>query len=337
MRVKVLVTGASGFVGTRLIPRLVAEGFAVRATYRATGVTPMPGVERWTLPGLDDEQRLGQAVEGCDAIIHLAALAHQRASAEDRLPEYLRVNAQGTARLARAAARAGAHRFVFVSSIAAICTRSEAAVDEQTLNTPIDPYGRSKLEGERALISELKDSATDWCILRPPLVYGPANPGNMQRLLRLIGTRWPLPLGSIRNRRSFVFIDNLTDALVAVLRHPRPIRSTFVLSDGTDLSTPELIRALAEGAGLHVSLWPLPVALLRLIGWAGDAARMLFGQSPGLYSTSIDRLIGSLPVNGSRFNAVFAWQPPVSAGEALRRTGQSLSRPPAPGAALSGR
>jgi len=322
--VKVLVTGASGFVGSRLISRLVVEGFDVRATYRRVAPPSRAGLEAWPLPNLDDEGSLEKVVAGCDAIVHLAALAHQQGSRANRLPDFLAVNAEGTRLLARAAARAGVGRFIFVSSIAAVCTRSVTPVDDRTPSRPTDPYGRSKLEGERALIAELNEAVTDWCILRPPLIYGPGNPGNMRRLLGLIEHGWPLLLGSIRNRRSFAFVDNLVDALVTVLRHGRSVRSTFVFSDGSDLSTPELIRALADAAGVRLKLWPFPIGLLLLLGRMADGARMLCGVSMGVDSIAIDRLIGSLPVDGERFREFFAWRPVVKVDQALRRTGQSL-------------
>ena len=261
---KVLVTGGSGFVGARLVARLAAEGCLVRATCRQHGIPPAAGVEVWPLESLEDETILEQAAAGCDSVIHLAALAHQRGSAADRTAEFMRVNAEGTRRLARASARAGVRRFIFVSSIAAVCTRSEAPVDEQTPCAPTDPYGGSKLAAEAAVLTELQGPGTDWCILRPPLIYGPDNPGNMQRLLGLIATGWPLPFASIHNCRSFAFIDNLVDALVAVLEHERQVRAIFVFGDGSDLSTPQLITALARAGGVRPHLWPLPLPILSL-------------------------------------------------------------------------
>jgi nucleoside-diphosphate-sugar epimerase len=258
-------------------------------------------------------------VSGCDAIVHLAGLAHQPGRAANRSAEFRRINTDGTRLLARAAARAGVRRFVFASSIAAVCTGSDAPVDDRTPCTPTDAYGSSKLEAERALVTELQDSATDWCILRPPLVYGPGNPGNMRRLMRLMSTGVPLPFASIRNRRSFMFVDNLVDAMLCVLRHEGTVRSTYALSDGSDFSTPALVRALAAVTGRRVRLLAIPVSALTILGRTGDAVHAVFGRSFGIDSTAIDRLVGSLLVDGSRFRRCFGWHPPVSIDEAFRQ------------------
>jgi nucleoside-diphosphate-sugar epimerase len=322
---KVLVTGGSGFVGGRLVPGLAGQGLAVRATHRRESLTPLAGVEWWPLPALDDERRLAESVAGCDVVVHLAGLAHQPLRAASHEAEFRRINTEGTRMLARAAARGGVRKFVFMSSIAAVCTGSDTPVDDRTPCAPSDAYGRSKLEAEQALIAELQDSATDWCILRPPLVYGPGNPGNMRRLIRLMGTGLPLPLASIRNRRSFMFVDNLVDAMLSVLRHEGLVRSTYVLSDGSDFSTPELVRALGAAAGCRVRLLAIPVSALRVLGRAGDAVHALLGRSLGIDSTAIDRLLGSLPVDGSRFRRCFDWHPPVSLDSAFQQMGRALA------------
>lgn len=321
---KVLVTGGSGFVGSRLVRRLAEQGLAVRATHRRDNLTPVAGVEWWPLPELGDEGRLAESVAGCDAVVHLAGLAHQRGPASNRAVDFRRINTEGTRLLARATARGGVRRFVFVSSIAAVCTRSDTPVDDRTPCAPTDAYGCSKLEAEQALTVELKDSATDWCILRPPLVYGPGNPGNMRRLIRLTGTGLPLPLASIRNRRSFMFVDNLVDAMLSVLRHEGVVRSTYVLSDGSDFSTPDLVRALAAAAGCRVRLLAMPVSVLTVLGRAGDAVHALLGRSLGIDSTAIDRLVGSLPVDGARFRRCFGWHPPVGLDLAFQQMGRAL-------------
>jgi nucleoside-diphosphate-sugar epimerase len=322
---KVLVTGGSGFVGGRLIHRLAEQGFTVRATHRRDDFPPVAGVEWWRLPTLDDEHRLAESVAGCDLVVHLAALAHQPGRADARREaEFRRVNTDGTRMLARAAAHAGVRRFVLVSSIAAVCTRSEAPVDDVTACTPTDAYGRSKFQAEQVLAAELKDSATDWCILRPPLVYGPGNPGNMRRLIRLMSMGLPLPFGSIRNRRSFMFVDNLVDAMLKALRHEDAVRSTYVLSDGSDFSTPELVMALAAATNCRVRLLPIPVSALTLLGRTGDAFQALLGRPLGIDSTAIDRLVGSLTVDGSGFCRYFGWRPPIAVDQAFQQMGRVL-------------
>jgi nucleoside-diphosphate-sugar epimerase len=321
---KVLVTGGSGFVGCMLVRSLAEQGFAVRATHRRDNLTSIAGVEWWPLLALDDERRLAESVAGCDAVVHLAGLAHQPGRAANRAAEFLRINTEGTRLLARAAARGGVRRFVFVSSIAAVCTHSDTPVDDWTPCAPADPYGCSKFEAEQALVVELKDSATDWCILRPPLVYGPGNPGNMRRLIRIMDSGLPLPFASIRNRRSFMFVANLVDAILCVLRYEGAVRSTYVLSDGSDFSTPELVSALAAAAGYRVRLLAIPVSALMILGRAADAVHALLGSSLGIDSTAIDRLVGSLPVDGSRFRVFFDWHPPVDLDHAFQQMGRAL-------------
>jgi nucleoside-diphosphate-sugar epimerase len=314
--VRVLVTGGSGFVGRRLVRKLVEQGFAVRATYRSHAPAPAGSVEWRPLKSLDDEGCLAEIVAECDAVVHLAALAHQLGDAASREPEFRRVNTEGTRLLARAAARGGVRKFIFVSSIAAVCTQSDAPVDDATPCAPTDAYGSSKLEAERALAAELQGSATDWCILRPPLIYGPGNPGNMRRLLRLLDTGLPLPFASIRNCRSFMFVDNLVDAMLCVLRHTGAVRSTHVLSDGSDFSTPDLVKALAAASGRRVWLLAMPVFMLSVLGRAADAVRV---------PLKIDRLVGSLSVDGSGFRRSFGWNPPVGVEQAFQQMGASAA------------
>jgi nucleoside-diphosphate-sugar epimerase len=319
--VRVLVTGASGFVGGALVQRLVAEGVQVRGTWRRASPPAVHGVEWRQLSRLDASADLDELVRDCEVVIHLAALAHQHGrAAVGRWDEFSRVNIEGTRALALASRAAHAARFVFVSSVAAICSQSEVPVDEHTLPTPDSDYGRSKLEGEHALQEVLRDCRTDWCILRPPLTYGPGNPGNMQRLMKLLATGWPLPFGSIRNRRSFVFVDNLVDALVKVIRHPHAIRSAYMLSDDSNFTTPELVTALATAMGRSATLVRTPVVALRALGRIGDVVERVFGRGLGLDSYSIDRLLGSLPVNSARFRESFVWSPPLGRVDAIELT-----------------
>jgi nucleoside-diphosphate-sugar epimerase len=319
---RVLVTGGSGFVGERLVRKLAEQGFAVRATYRRDDPASVGSVEWRPLRSLDNERCLAEIVSECDAVVHLAALAHQPGHPASRALEFRRVNTEGTRLLAQAAARGGVQKFIFVSSIAAVCTRSDAPVDDATPCAPTDAYGCSKLEAERALVAELQGSATDWCILRPPLIYGPGNPGNMRRLLRLMDTGLPLPFASIRNRRSFMFVDNLVDAMLCVLRHTGVVRCAYVVSDGSDFSTPDLVRTLAAAAGRRVRLLAMPVSMLTVLGRAADAVHV---------PIAIDRLVGSLCVDGSGFRRSFGWNPPVGVEQAFQQMGASAAgtrRPP---------
>ncbi len=195
------------------------RGFQVRATYRpGRSRTPRDTRSEWVAVGdIGPDTDWSGALAGVDLVIHLAALAHQFGSqAETRESEFRRVNTLGTARLAEAALRAGVSRLVMVSSIAAVGPFRGAPLTEASPCTPDTPYGRSKLEAEQEIQRILASGPTDWCILRPPLVYGPGNPGNMARLLSLIDRRMPLPVGRIEARRSHLFVGNLVDVLVAL-------------------------------------------------------------------------------------------------------------------------
>lgn len=310
----ILVTGATGFIGRRLCEQLLLRGRSTRAIFRRAVPPPIAGIDWRPLPDLVANQADWLPVlEGSDCVIHLAALAHQigRDATENR-HEFHRINVDGTANLARACVEAGVRRFIFMSSVAAIGA-AESAADA-------DEYGRSKFEAEQAIEAAFANTDIDWCIIRPPLVYGPDNPGNMARLLRLIATGIPLPLAAIRNRRSFIYVENLADAIISVVDHPHPIRDRFVVSDGTDLSTPDLIRGLADASGKRARLFPVPVSVLRAGARLADIAGALLGRSLPFDSYSVERLTGTLVFDGSQFRKVFSWSPPVEVSSALRAT-----------------
>jgi nucleoside-diphosphate-sugar epimerase len=313
---RVLVTGASGFIGSRLVGALRAQGMGVRGTY-CRNRPDTPGVEWCPVPQLDLPAQWPALLAQTDAVVHLAALVHRgRKSARQRWGEFERVNVAGTRVLARACRDAGVRRVVFMSSIS-IYGRGTQRIDESAPLAPQDDYGRSKLLAEQALEAELSNGPTDWCILRPPLVYGRGCPGNLPRLQRLVASGLPLPFGAVRNRRSFMFVDNLIDAVMTVLRFPGDIRAAYVLSDGSDFATPQLLRALAAGSGRPLRLLSVPVRWLRALGRAGDlAARTLrIHAVPGSYT--IDSLVGSLCVDSARFAEALGWRPPLSGVEAF--------------------
>lgn len=322
---KLLVTGATGFIGRRLCAQLAGRGTVIRALYRTHPGEQIPGVEWLEFSRLDDLASWPQALNGVDAVVHLAGLAHQLGRAgEGRWEEFSQANVTVTRVLARACAQAGVPRLVFISSIAATRTSSDSPVTETMQPTPGSDYGRSKLEGEQAVADELRASAVDWCILRPPVIYGPGNPGNMERLLRLVRRGLPLPIGAIRNRRSFMYIDNLVDAVARVCEHRGRIRATLMLGDDTQLSTPELVRALAIAANLRARIFALPLWVLRLLARLADVAGTLLGRSLPFDTYSISKLTESLAVDSSEFRRRFAWQPPVSTAQALRSTSEQI-------------
>lgn len=315
----VLVTGGSGFIGRVLNAALVSRGCKVRATYRSGSVPTEGGVEWVQTPDVATSD-FPALLDGCDYVVHLAALAHQ---INKRVPptEFDRVNHQATAELARAVAQSPtARRLVFVSSIGAVCSTSAKVITPETSPNPDSDYGRSKRDAEVAVEKILSATRQDWCVVRPTLVYGPGNPGNMLRLMRLTRSPVPLPFGGIRNRRSFLYVENLVDLIAKVMDEPAASRQVFNAADREVLSTPELVRMLAQLSGRSIRLLPVPVWALRTLAKCGDAASQVLGRSLGLDSYSVDRLVSSLEVDTSVLRSLLNWEPPFSTEEGLRRT-----------------
>lgn len=310
---RVLLTGATGFVGGALLRRLAEQReHVVVATTRSSppGIPSSPGVV--PVGGLDASAQTDwrDALAGCDTVVHAAARVHvmDKAAGSD-LAAFRAVNLAGTRRLAQQAADSSVRRFVYLSSIkvngeGTAPGRPYRATDRPA---PVDAYGVSKLEAEQALQEVSLASGMEFVIVRPPLVYGPGVRANFAALVRLVRRGVPLPFGAIDNRRSLVALDNLVDLLVQCLDAPQARNRVLLVSDGQDMSTPELIRGIAAAAGVPARLFPMPPAALRWLGTlAGRRAAM-------------DRLCGNLQVDSTQTQALLGWQPPVDVAEALRR------------------
>ena len=306
----VLVTGATGFIGKRLCQCLIDSGQPLRQAVRSTPPALASGEGIVQIGDIGPQTDWAAALQSVDAVVHLAAHVHQMASSEETDSRYFEVNTLGTERLATAAAKAGVKRFVYLSSIKVNGeqTAANAQFTEEQTPHPLDPYGVSKGEAEQRLRSLAATSGMEVVIIRPPLVYGPGVTANFARLIRLVGNGLPLPLASVRNRRSLVFLDNLVDFIVCSLHHPAAAGQTFLISDGEDLSTPDLIRKLAGAMGRSARLWPCPLSLLRLAG-------KLSGRS-----AVIDRLSDSLRVDSSKAQKVLGWQPPYTVAQGIQKT-----------------
>jgi nucleoside-diphosphate-sugar epimerase len=307
---RLLVTGATGFVGRRLCDRLENEGYFVRAAVRDRESAQRVGGEIAVVGAIDESTNWAHPLAGVDVIVHLAARVHiMKDTASDPLAAFRTVNVRGTENLAWAAARQDVRRFVYVSSIIVNgeSTTSDALRADQPPR-PEDPYAVSKCEAEQVLRQIANATGLEVAIVRPPLVYGPRVRGNFLRLLSVVRRGIPLPFASVTNRRSMIYVDNLASALVACVVNPRAAGHTYLVSDNDDLSTPELVRRIGNAIGKQARLLHCPVSVLR-------AAAALSGKSH-----QMKRLIGSLQIDISAIRADLGWSPPFNVDEGLSDT-----------------
>ncbi len=245
-----------------------------------------------------------------DTIVHAAARVHiLNDSTAESVDEFERVNVISTLHLARQAASMGVRRFIFLSSIGVngVQTKGNAAFTEADTPNPHNAYALSKLQAELGLQKISAQTGLDVVIIRPPLVYGPGVRANFAALMRAVQAGWPLPLGAVHNRRSLVALDNLVDFIVTCIHHPLAANQTFLVSDGHDVSSAELVRGLARAAGVSARLLPVPAWILRAV--AGALGKREF----------IQRLCGSLRVDIKKADKLLGWVPRVSVDEGLRR------------------
>jgi nucleoside-diphosphate-sugar epimerase len=301
---KVLVTGATGFVGRALVSRLRSAGLSVRTSSRSDNPNN-PGEH--VIADLERPSALDSLTTGCDAVIHLAARTHQARSSAEDARRYRSANIEATARLVDAALRTGVGRFVYVSSIKVNgeSTDGRAPFTADEAPNPQDWYGASKREAEDLLRDATRSSAMDHVIVRPPLVYGPGVLANFAALVRAVERGIPLPLASIKNVRSLVSVQNLADFVVmATLAHAAS-RQTFLVSDDHDLSTPQLVRSIGAALGVQPRLVACPPQLLRLVG-----------KAIGRHGAA-ERLCGSLQVNIEKTKSALGWNPPYTLQQSL--------------------
>lgn len=313
----ILITGATGFVGRRLVEQLLEDASLFpRAAVRSMDVKDLqcPAV---TIGDISERTNWQDALIDCSVVIHAAARVHVlHDKVADPLAEFRRVNVEGTLNLARQAAKVGVKRFIFISSIKVNGeeTRPGSPYLADDEPNPQDPYGISKFEAEQGLQSLAKESGMEIVIIRPPLVYGSGVKGNFQTMIKWLAKKVPFPLGSVKNKRSLVAIDNLTSLISICISHPKAANQIFLVSDGHDLSTKELLTKMGHALNIPVRLLPVPYLLIHI-------AAKITGKK-----AIVQRLFGSLQVDISKTRELLGWNPPQGVDEALSKVIDSSSR-----------
>jgi nucleoside-diphosphate-sugar epimerase len=307
-QLQMLVTGASGFVGRAFSAEVNSRGMAVQGATRTPSDLPN-GIKNVLVGSIDGNTDWYDGLTGCKVVVHLAARAHvMQEAANDPLVEFRRVNVQATLNLARQAAAAGVRRFVYISSIGVNGAETfQLPFTAQDVAAPHSPYAVSKYEAELGLQELAAETGMEVVIIRSPLVYGPGAPGNFGSLMRWLKRGVPLPLGAIHNQRSLVSLDNLVDLIVTCLTHPEAANQTFLVSDGEDVSTTELLRRLGQAMGHPARLIPVPTSFLKL------AAAMVGKQDV------VQRLCGSLQVDIEKTRRLLGWTPPLTLDQGLKK------------------
>ncbi len=308
---KTLITGASGFVGHKLCAALKAQHYDVLAVARSD----INGYQSLTVSNIDGQTAWPFLLNGLDVVIHLAARVHiMNDTSADPLTEFRKVNVEGTLNLARQAAIAGVKRFIFVSSVKVNGEHTEAGkpFNENSVPNPQDAYGISKLEAEQGLLKIAQETGMEVVIIRPPLVYGAGVKANFASMMRAVSRGIPLPLGAIRNKRSFGYVGNLVSMIMCCIDHPAAANQVFMVSDGNDLSTTELLRCCAEALGVKARLLPVPQKIL-------EAGAALLGKRD-----VAQRLCGNLQVDITKARTMLGWNQPFSLADGLTATALGL-------------
>jgi UDP-glucose 4-epimerase len=294
---KILITGANGFIGAHLCQELSSRKIDFRATARnanENNYADFVGCD------LETTESLNQLMDGCDIVVHLAGRAH--VTSDDSQEKYRIANEFVTHQLANAAAQNGIARFVYISSIKVNGESSSTGRPIRSSDTPnpLDNYGRSKLAAEQVLQEICRVNKMEYVIIRPTLVYGKGVKANFSALISAVKRGIPLPIATVKNARSMIGINNLVDLIIATCTNPKAANQTFLASDGIDTSTPALVRFIAASLNRRSRIFPFPISVLRLLA-------AVFGKS-----SAIDKLTGSLSVDISHTKNTLDWRPPFS-------------------------
>ena len=305
----IFVTGATGFIGRALCIKMLERGWKVKGTLRESSfVNDLPsGVERIHLDSIEDYNYYERDLAGVDVVVHLAGYAHFTKGGGS-VESLRKINVLGTDLLARMAAKAGVKRFIFISSVKVNGEGASRAYTENDLPAPQDAYGASKKEAEDLLASIAAGTGLQVVILRVPLVYGPGVKANFKNLIKIVDSGIPLPFKNINNRRSFIYLENLVDAIILTITHPLAAGETFMVSDGRDISTTDLIKMIASAINKQPVLFSLnPVILRTLCKISGKTEEM-------------EKVTGDLFVDNSKIRELLGWKPPFSMEQGIKET-----------------
>jgi len=304
----ILVSGATGFIGSAVISRLSRSSQVTLRPVVRNGGNHFPAKSHVIVVDDFSNADWSNTLKGVDVVVHLAARAHVlKESASQPLEMFRKINLKGTLNFAQQSVSAGVKRFIFISSIGVNGNQNNIPFSENDAPNPAEPYAVSKYESELGLREIARATDMEVVIIRPPLVYGPNAPGNFGRLLKWVKKGVPLPLSAIYNKRSLIALDNLVDFIVLCIDHRAAANQTFLVSDGKDLSTTELLHGVALAMGKKARLFPVPMGLLNL-------GATLLGKK-----ALFQRLCGSLQVDISKSRQLLGWNPPITVEEGLRR------------------
>jgi len=309
---KYLVTGANGFVGRALCAELLRQHHSVRSAVRSASYS-MDEADQIVVGAIDNRTDWSVALRDVDVVVHLAARVHVMNDVSvDPLMEFNKVNFHGTENLARQAASAGVKRLVYVSSVKVNGeeTFADGRFAEKNLPDPSDPYGISKWCAEQVLHRVAVETGLEVVVVRPPLVYGAGVKGNFVQMLKVLAKGIPLPLANVKNQRSLIYVENLADALIRCATHPVAAGQTYLVSDGEDVSTSDMLRQLGAAMDCPARLFPCPLALLKVAGGVTGKA------------DQVERLLGSLRVDSGKIRRELGWTPPYTLQQGLRATAE---------------
>ncbi|CZG41068.1 NAD-dependent epimerase/dehydratase family protein [Legionella pneumophila serogroup 1] len=306
---KILITGATGFIGRSLVPALLSEGHDVRCAVLQLDSTLQ--AEQIVINNLEVHTDWTDALRNVEIVIHLAARVHiMKEYATSSLEEYCKINSIATKNFVEQAAQNNVKRFIFLSTIKVHgeFSQNNLPFSEDCRTQPEDPYAKSKLYAEQFIQEICQNARMEFVILRPPLVYGPYVKANFLRILQLVDKKWPLPFGSIYNKRTFIYIDNLVSAISAVVSEPSAANQVYLVADDCSWSLTQLVQTLSRKMNTKLFLIPIPVQIL-----------IFLFKLCGLKNINT-RLFSSLEVSNEKIKSQLGWTPPVSSIDGLEKT-----------------